>query len=137
MREARKTPEGRWYTIEVREGVCRIGPPDWRQDHLGLWARVELEARSIEQRIACPSCGTTWVLEEFDCIFGTACDEGNDVLVLVRCTGCRLPHRVRGVGFLTAYPHLMDLMEGWADWERRRDLFRGEEEKLYGGAAQA
>jgi len=28
----------------------------------------------------------------------------------------------------------MDLMEGWADWERRRDLFRGEEESFYGKA---
>lgn len=133
MREARKTPEGHWYTVEGAGSLCRIGPADWQPDERGLWPRVDLEARAVQERIACPCCATAWVLEEFDCVFGTARDDGNDVLVLVRCTGCRLPHRVRGVGFLTAYPDLAGLMEGWATWERRRQRFRGEETKLYGG----
>jgi len=134
MREARRTPDGRWYIVEGQEAVCRIGPPDWRADDRGHWPRVDLEARALNDKIACPACGTTWILEEFDCVFGTARREGNDVLVLVRCTTCRLPHRVRGVGFVTAYPRTVGLMEGWASWEQRRTRFRRVEEGFYGEA---
>lgn len=134
MREARKTPDGRWYIVEGPGAVCRIGPPDWRPDAAGHWPRVDLEARAIDETIRCPHCGTTWVLEEFDCIFGTARRDSNDLWVLVRCTTCRLPHRVRAVGFVTAYPRVVALMEGWVGFERRRTAFRAEEEKLYGRA---
>ncbi len=112
--------------------MCRIGPPDWGPDAQGHWPRVDLEARAIEDSLRCPNCGTSWVLEEFDCVFGTACREGNDVYVLVRCTACRLPHRVRGVGFATAYPRLIGLMDGWASATRRCALFRAAEEGFYG-----
>lgn len=132
MRQARKTPKGRWYVREDGDALCRIGPPDWGPDDAGHWPRVDLEARAVEETIRCPRCGTTWVLEEFDCIFGTARRVGNDLVVLVRCAGCRLPHRVRAVGFVTAYPRLIALMEGWAGESHRRAAVRAEEEKLYG-----
>ncbi|MDW7709993.1 MAG: hypothetical protein SCH98_05920 [Deferrisomatales bacterium] len=132
MREARRSPDGRWYILEGSEALCRIGPPDWGPDPRGYWPRVDLEARALEETLACPNCGTEWVLEQFDCVFGTACREGNDIRVLVRCTTCRLPHRVRGVGFATAYPGLMDLMGGWTRHERRNELFRAAEKSFYG-----
>jgi len=135
MREARRAPDGRWYIVDGPDAVCRIGPPDWGLDAQGRWPRVDLEARALNEEIRCPNCGTTWVLEEFDCIFGTARVDGNDVLVLVRCTSCRLPHRLRGVGFATAYPRVLGLMEGWAGLERRAAFFQEEEEELYGGRA--
>ena len=67
-----------------------------------------------------------------DCIFGIACRGGNDALALVRCAACRLPHRVRAIGFVTAYPQIVSLMEGWASWEQRRTEFEAEEGRLYG-----
>jgi hypothetical protein len=134
MREARRTAEGRWYMVEGEEEVCRIGRADWRPDAQGHWPRLDLEARALNETVQCPACGTAWVLEEFDCVFGTARRAGNDLLVLVRCTSCRLPHRLRGVGFVTAYPRTTELMEGWAGWEKRRSRFREEEENLYGEA---
>jgi len=134
MREARRTADGRWYMVEGAEEVCRIGPADWRPDAQGRWPRLDLEARALNETIPCPACGTTWVLEEFDCVFGTARRAGNDLLVLVRCTSCRLPHRVRGVGFVTAYPRTIGLMAGWAGWEKRRGHFRTEEANFYGAA---
>lgn len=133
MREARQTAEGRWYMVEG-DAVCRIGPADWHPDTQGHWPRVEIEARALNETIACPACQTTWVLEEFDCVFGTARRAGNDLLVLVRCVTCRLPHRVRGVGFVTAYPRTVELMVGWSGWEKRRDRFRSEELGFYGEA---
>lgn len=120
--------------VEGDEGVCRISPPRWEKDAAGHWPRVDLTVRSLGETIACPACGTTWVFEEMDCVFGTARKEGNDVLVLVRCVSCRLPHRTRAVGFVTAYPRVVQLMDGWADWDKRRESFEAEEARLYGPA---
>jgi hypothetical protein len=36
------------------------------------------------------------------------------------------------VGFVTAYPAVVDLMLGWLDWEARELEFGTEEERLYG-----
>ncbi|WP_025323712.1 hypothetical protein [Deferrisoma camini] len=132
MRKARQTPEGRWYVVESRDGVDRIGPADWRPDARGFWPRVEFRVRTLGAEIRCPACGTAWVLEEMDCVFGRCCRRGNDLLVLVRCHHCRLPHRVRGVGFVTAYPRMVRLMEGWAGWDRRAREFRAEEARVFG-----
>ena len=132
MRTARRTPDGRWYIVEGGGEVCRVGPPDWGLDAEGRWPRVELTVRALQETVACPNCGTEWVFEEMDCVFGTARAEGNDVLVLVRCTGCRLPHCTRAIGFVTAYPRVVRLMEGWIGWERRQALFDAEEAKLFG-----
>ena len=87
--------------------------------------------------VVCPNCGTSWVLEEMDCVFGMARKEGNDVIVLVRCLGCRLPHSARAVGFVTAYPRVIQLMEGWSEWEKREQDFRAQELKLYGAETSA
>ena len=132
MRQVKRSADGRWYTVESVNGVCRISPVDWTQDRNGHWPRVDFEVREFGQEIVCPRCGSSWTLEEMDCVFGRACREGNDLLVIVRCSGCRLPHRVRCVGFVTAYPRVVRLMEGWADWSRRLQEFRAEERRLYG-----
>ena len=132
MRVAKRSADGRWYTVIPGEGVCRIGPPDWSQDREGHWPRVDFEARGLGEKITCPRCGSPWVLEEMDCVFGRSRLDGNDVLVLVRCSRCRLPHRVRCLGFVTAYPRVIRLMEGWSDSEQRERDFRAEEERLYG-----
>ena len=73
-----------------------------------------------------------WTLEEMDCIFGSARRRGNDVVLLVRCAGCRLPHRVRLAGFVTAYPGMIERMGGWTSWERRAERLREDEQRLYG-----
>ncbi|MHB8767305.1 MAG: hypothetical protein ACYDA8_23610 [Deferrisomatales bacterium] len=133
MREARRAPDGRWYIVEAEgAGVFHLGPPAWDPDALGRWPRVEFTVRSLGDGVTCPRCGAGWVLEEFDCVFGLACPEGNDLRVLVRCATCRLPHRVRVVGFMTAYPRVVALMEGWAPWTRRRRQYEGEEAALFG-----
>ncbi|GAB4261492.1 MAG: hypothetical protein Kow0092_11060 [Deferrisomatales bacterium] len=136
MREARKTPSGRWYMVEEEGGgVCRIVPSDWGKDAEGYWPRVNLQVRGFGEAVACPHCGTTWVFEEMDCVFGMSRKEHNDILVLVRCVNCRLPHRTRAVGFVTAYPRVVRLMEGWANWEKRRADFAAEERRLFGRAS--
>lgn len=137
MREARRTQDGRWYVVEGQGSVCRISPPSWEMDKDGFWPKVELLVRSLGETVSCPACGSTWIFEEMDCVFGTAKREGNDVVALVRCTTCRLPHRTRAVGFITAYPRVVQLMEGWAGWERRQECFAQEELKLYGAEAVA
>ncbi len=132
MRQVKRSADGRWYTVETVDGVCRISPPDWTQDRNGHWPRVDFEVREFGQKITCPRCASSWTLEEMDCVFGRACRQRNDFLVIVRCAACRLPHRVRCVGFVTAYPRVVRLMEGWADWSRRLQEFRAEEHRLYG-----
>ncbi len=132
MRKARQAGDGRWYTVETEGGVDRIRPADWGPDRNGHWPVVEVEARSLGVEIPCPACGTPWTLEEMDFVFGRACRRGNDLLALVRCRHCRLPQRVRGVGFVTAYPRIVRLMEGWSSWPRREREFRAEELRLFG-----
>ena len=132
MRRARRTPDGQWHVVEEREGLSRIGAPDWGLDWEGHWPRVDLSVKDFHETVLCPSCGSTWAFEEMDCVFGTARRDGNDVLVIVRCVNCRLPHRTRAVGFVTAYPRVARLMEGWIAWDTRRALFEAEEERLYG-----
>lgn len=132
MRLAKKTQDGRWYILEEEDGVYHIRPAGWGRDRNGYWPRVDLVVRGLEETVVCPHCGNTWVFEEMDCVFGRSRKDGNDVLVLVRCVNCRLPHRVRALGLITAYPRVAQLMEGWAEWEKRRGDFEAEEEKLYG-----
>jgi hypothetical protein len=136
LRHARRTRDKRWHLVEDCGGVPRIVPIDWGVDRSGHWPRVDFEARAFGQAIECPSCGASWLLRETDCIFGVARRDGNDVLVLVRCPGCRLPHRVRGVGFVTAFPQLFRLMGGWLDWDERSSAFEAEEAALYGRAVE-
>ncbi|HSH69203.1 MAG TPA: hypothetical protein VK997_04745, partial [Deferrisomatales bacterium] len=93
---------------------------------------VELERRALGDTVPCPACNSTWPVVEMDCIFGTARRSGNDLLLLTRCAGCRLPLRVRLVGFLTAYPGVVARMVGWADWPRREQRTREEERQRYG-----
>lgn len=132
LRRARRTGDRHWHMVEDSGGVSRILPLDWRPDGEGHWPRVELECRGFGARIACPGCGTEWTLQETDAVFGTARREGNDVLLLVRCASCRLPHAVRGLGFATAFPAVVELMGGWLAWERRAAEFEAEEARLYG-----
>ncbi len=132
VREARRTREGKWYIQDGSGELCRIGQPDWSQDEHGHWPLVELEVRDFGAEVRCPNCTTPWILEEMDCVFGTACREGNDLWVLVRCTRCRLPHCVRAVGFVTAHPRVVELMAGWSRWERRLTDFVEAERRFYG-----
>ncbi|MBI5440160.1 MAG: hypothetical protein HY900_02995 [Deltaproteobacteria bacterium] len=111
----------------------RILPLEWGVDEAGHWPRVDLEVHRFGERVSCPRCESAWVLQETDGVFGLARREGNDLLFLARCASCRLPHRVRGVGFGTAYPAVIELMEGWLGWEKRACEFAAEEERLYGG----
>jgi hypothetical protein len=136
MRRARRTPDGQWHVVEEREGLSRIGAVDWGLDREGRWPRVDLSVKDLHETVVCPACGTTWTFEEMDCVFGTACREGNDVIAIVRCANCRLPHRTKAVGFVTAYPRLARLMAGWLEWDKRRTLFEAEEERLYGPAGE-
>lgn len=132
MRQARRARDGRWFMTEKRGGVCRLSAPSWEPDVQGRWPLVDMEVRSLGEGISCPGCGATYAFEEMDCIFGTARKSGNDLLVLTRCTRCRLPHRLRGVGLVTAYPHLVRKMAGWSNWRTRRHSFDTLEKRLYG-----
>ncbi len=132
MRRIRRTRDGRWYTAVDDGDVTRLEPPRWQPDDRGRWPRVDLEVRSLGETVACPHCGSAWTFEEMDCVFGRSRRDGNDVLVLARCVSCRLPHRVRAVGLVTAYPRVVELMEGWTSWEHRRAQFEAEEVRLYG-----
>ena len=132
MREARQSSDGRWYMVEEDGDVCRLSTSAWGKDQDGFWPKVEIRVNDLDESVICPNCGTSWVFEEMDCVFGMARKEENDVIVLVRCLGCRLPHSTRAVGFVTAYPRVIQLMEGWSDWEKRDEDFRAQEAKLYG-----
>ncbi len=133
MRKARKTRSGRWYIVDEERSVSHLDAPDWRLDEGGHWPKVEFLVRALDDKIACPACGTSWSFQETDCVFGTASKDGNDVIAIVRCVHCRLPHRIRAVGFVTAYPNTLRLMEGWLGWAERRAVFEAEEGRLYGG----
>lgn len=132
MRKARRTRGGRWYIVDEERGVSQAEAPHWGLDEEGHWPRVELPVKALEEKVRCPACGTSWTFQETDCVFGTAARDRNDVLVTVRCARCRLPHRVRAVGFVTAYPNTVRLMEGWIGWDKRRAVFEAEEVRLYG-----
>ena len=132
MRVARQGSDGTWYLVEKTGDMSRIAPLDWTADRQGHWPLVELRVREIGAEIACPACATAWTMEEMDCIFGDARRNGNDITLLVRCLNCRLPQRVLLAGGVTAYPQMVERMAGWADWERRDQRVREQEQRWYG-----
>ncbi len=132
MRVARRNRDGSWHLIDPDGPVQRIVPLSWQRDAEGHRPWVEFAVRELGGTVQCPACSDSWAVEELDCVFGDARRSGNDLLLLTRCAACRLPLRVRLVGFLTAYPGVVGRMEGWADWTRREQRTREEELLRYG-----
>ena len=132
MRVAHRGRDGSWHMVEPGGPLPRIVPLNWLQDTEGRHPWVEFEVRELGSTVQCPACAGTWPVEEMDCVFGDARRSGNDLLLLLRCAACRLPLRVRLVGFLTSYPGVVERMEGWTDWTRREQRTREEELRRYG-----
>jgi len=132
VRVARRGRDGRWHLLETGGATPRIVPLDWNRDGDGHYPWVELPLRQLGGRVQCPACGDRWAVEELDCIFGDVRRSGNDLLLMLRCAACRLPLRVRLVGFLTAYPGVVEAMLGWAEWSRREASTREKELQRYG-----
>lgn len=118
--------------MEADGPLQRIVPLSWARDAAGHRPWVEFEVRELGSTVRCPACRGDWAVEEMDCIFGDARRSGNDLLLLMRCGSCRQPLRVRLIGFLTAYPAVVERMEGWSDWPRRERRARAEERRRYG-----
>jgi hypothetical protein len=132
VRVARRNRDGSWHLVEPDGPLQRIVPLSWHRDAEGHRPWVEFEMRELGNSVQCPACDDTWAVEEMDCVFGDARRSGNDLLLLMRGGGCQLPLRVRLVGFLTAYPGVVERMVGWADWARREQRTREEEVQRYG-----
>lgn len=132
MRRAKQTSSGAWRIIEEKGGISRLTPLDWGMDRQGHWPRVEIVRNEFGEKIDCPNCRESILLDDIESVFGVAKRKGADVLFLARCLHCHLPVIIILKGFIHAYPDITSRMEGWSSWEKRKIEFDQEERRLYG-----